>query len=98
MGGGVSASRHYCVENTDKSIDIEIVTDSPLLQSMLMFFTNPAFAAAQPGAKLVKIKGHKAIEKFSAQQRQGEINSVVASTMLVSIKGQGIDNMEDLMA
>ncbi len=70
MGGGVSASRHYCVENTDKSIDIEIVTDSPLLQSMLMFFTNPAFAAAQPGAKLVKIKGHKAIEKFSAQQRQ----------------------------
>lgn len=98
MGGGISASRHYYVENQDKSVDIEIVTDSPLLQSMMMLFTNPAFFASQPGAKLVKIQGQKAIQKFSQQDREGEINIVIGSRMLVSIKGQAIDSTDDLLA
>jgi len=98
MGGGISASRHYYVENQDKSVDIEIVTDSPLLQSLMMFFTNPAFFASQPGAKLVKIQGQKAVQKFSRQDREGEIDIVIGSRMLVSVKGQAIDNTDDLLA
>lgn len=98
MGGGISASRRYYVENQNKSVDIEIVTDSPLLQSVMMFFTNPAFFASQPGAKLVKIQGQKAIQKFSQQDREGEINIVIGSRMLVSIKAQAIDNTDDLLA
>jgi len=98
MGGGVSASRNYYVEDTDKSVDIEIVTDSPLLQSVMMFFTNPAFSASQPGAKLVKIKGQKALQKFDQQDREGEINIVIASRMLVSIKSRGSNNADDMLA
>lgn len=98
MGGGVSASRRYYVEGTDKSVDIEIVTDSPLLQSMMMFLSNPAFSASQPGTKLVKIQGHKAVQKFLAQDREGDISIVIGSRMLVSVKGQGIENLDDLLA
>ncbi|MDY0041184.1 MAG: hypothetical protein RBS57_12800 [Desulforhabdus sp.] len=98
MGGGISASRRYYVENQDKSVNIEIVTDSPLLQSVMLFFTNPAFFASQPDAKLVKIQGQKAIQKFTREDREGEISIVVGSRMLVSIKGQAMDNPDDLLA
>jgi len=98
LGGGVSASRHYYVEDTDRSVDIEIVTDSPLLQSVMMFFTNPAFTASQPDTKLVKIGGQKALQKFNSQDREGEINIVIASRMLVSIKSRGSDKPDDMLA
>jgi hypothetical protein len=98
MGGGFSASRHYYVEDSDKSIDIEIVTDSPLLQSVLMFYTNPAFHAGQPDTKLVKIQGYKAMQKFSAQDQGGEINIVLGSRMLVSVKGHGLDKIDPMTA
>jgi hypothetical protein len=86
------------VEDSDRSVDIEIVTDSPLLQSVLMFFTNPAFTASQPDTKLVKIGGQKALQKFNSQDREGEINIVIASRMLVSIKGRGSDKPDDMLA
>lgn len=98
LGGGISASRNYYVEDSDREVDIEIVTDSPLLQSMMMFFTNPAFTASQPGTKLVKIGGQKALQKFNPQDREGEINIVIASRMLVSIKSRGSDKPDDLLA
>lgn len=98
MGGGVSASRNYYVEENDRTVDIEIVSDSPLLQSVMMFFTNPAFTASQPDTKLVKIGGHKALQKFNQQDREGEINIVIASRMLVSIKSRGSDKPDDMLA
>jgi hypothetical protein len=98
LGGGISASRRYFVENGDKSVTIEIVTDSPLLQSVLMFYTNPAFFANQPDTKLVKIEGRKAIQKFSQQEQGGEINIVIGSRMLISIKGSALEAVDDMLA
>lgn len=97
MGGGVSASRHYYVEDSEKMVDIEIVMDSPLLQSVMMFYTNPAFFASQPGTKLIKIQGRKAIQKFSEGGDGGEINIIIGSRMLVAIKGQGLKTPDDMV-
>ncbi len=98
LGGGISASRHYFVRDSARAVDIEIVTDSPLLQSVLMFYSNPAFYANQPDAKLVKIQNRKAVQKYSAQDKEGEINLVIGSRMLVSIKAMGLDKPDDMVA
>lgn len=97
LGGGISASRHYYVEDGDRSVDIEMVTDSPLLQSVLMFYTTPAFYANQPDTKLTKIQGRKAVQKFSPQEKEGEINIVMGSRMLVSIKGSNLDSVDEMV-
>ncbi len=87
LGGMISAKREYRKEQS--SVTIEIITDSPALQSMLMVFSNPAFASAD-GGKLTKIKRQKAIIKYRPSRKDGEINIVVAKQYLVTIKGQKV--------
>jgi len=87
FGGGISAQRRY---RKDQSfVTIEIITDSPALQSMVMVFSNPAFASAD-GGKLTKIKRQKAVIKYRPSSKDGEINIVVAKKYLVTIKGQKV--------
>lgn len=62
---------------------------------MMAFITNPALLAAQPGNKLIKIKEHKAVQKFTNQEKEGEISIVIRSRMLVTVKGHGLDKIDD---
>lgn len=87
LGGMISAKREY--RKDQSSVAIEIITDSPALQSMVMVFSNPAYASAD-GGKLTKIKRQKAIIKYSPSRENGEINIVVANQYLVTIKGQKV--------
>jgi hypothetical protein len=93
LGGMISAKRKYKKDNS--SVTIEIITDSPALQSMVMLFSNPAYASAD-GGKLTKIKRQKAIIKYNPSQKNGEINIVVEKQYLVSVKGRDI-NENDLV-
>jgi len=93
LGGMISAKRKYKKEKS--SVAIEIITDSPALQSMVMVFSNPAYASAD-GGKLTKIKRQKAIIKYHPSQKNGEINIVVEKQYLVSVKGRNI-NENDLV-
>jgi len=87
LGGMISARREY---RKDKSfVSIEIITDSPALQSMAMLFSNPAYATAD-GGKLTKINRQKAIIKYKPSRKDGEINIVVGKQYLVNIKGRKI--------
>lgn len=95
-GGGLSVSRSYTKEDTRESIEIQILTDSPLLQSMTMFLTNPMMTTAQPDTKLVRIKGEKAVEKFSAQRKDGELSVVLEGKTLITVKGRRITDKEIL--
>ena len=52
FGGGITATRQYIKEKNN--ITIEIVADSPVLQSMMMMFSNPMYATSD-GGKLEKI-------------------------------------------
>jgi hypothetical protein len=94
FGAGVSASRNYTKE--DASVNIQIVTDSVLLQGMMVMFTNPVLAASD-GGKLEKISGQKAIVKYSEAEKKGGINIMVANRYLVTIEGSNVTK-DDLTA
>ena len=92
FGGGITAERQYSKDSS--SITVQIITDSPLMQGMMMMFSNPMFAASD-GGKLERIGRQKAIVKFDSTSKEGDLKIVVANRFLVSIEGQGITK-EDL--
>ena len=94
FGGGITAERKYVKGKNTVSIDI--VADSPMLQSMMMMFTNPMYATSD-GGKLEKIKRQKAIVKFNPETNRGDIKIVVAKRFLVTVKGNRT-TLEDLKA
>jgi hypothetical protein len=58
LGGGVTVSRDYTKGSS--TVSVEIVSDSPVLQSVLVMINNPMFAGAS-GGKLETVKGQRAI-------------------------------------
>ena len=94
FGGGVSAEGKY--KKKEGVVTVKFVTDSPMLQSMMMLFSNPMFATSD-GGKLEKINNQKAIVKFDAAGKSGNINIVVANKILVTVEGNDI-TQDDLMA
>jgi len=89
--GGVSVSRTYRKEDTRESIEIQILTESPFVQSMMTFLANPG-----ADSKPVRIKGEKALEKFSAQRKDGELSVVLEGKALITVKGRRITDKEIL--
>lgn len=96
MGGGVSAERSYRKDGADGRVTVTILTDSPMLQPMMMMFSNPMIAASS-GAKLETHAGQRAIVDFTPGDRRGEINLVVDNRILVTVKGQDVEK-DDLTA
>ena len=92
MGGGINAERRY--QRDDSSVTVKFVTDSPMLQGMMMMFSNPMFATAD-GGTLEKIKGQKAIIKFNTRDKNGSITIVVGNRTLILIEGNSVTR-EDL--
>lgn len=84
FGGGITAERKYV--KGKNNISIEIVADSPMMQSVMMMFSNPMYATSD-GGKLEKIKRQKAIVKFNTDNNRGDIKLVVANRFLITIKG-----------
>lgn len=87
FGGGVSASRSY--KKGDANVNISIMSDSPVLQGMMMMFSNPMFAGAD-GGKLERINRQKAIVKYNKPDQSGEITLAIASRFLVQIEGSNL--------
>ncbi|WP_045222545.1 hypothetical protein [Desulfonatronum thioautotrophicum] len=96
MGGGVSAERNYRKDGENGRVTVTILTDSPMLQPMIMMFSNPMVAASS-GAKLETHAGQRSIVNFSPNQRRGEITLVVDNRILVTVKGQHVEK-DDLTA
>ena len=65
-----------------------------MFQGMMQMF-NPAVVGST-GGKLQKIKRNKAVVKYSAENRSGEIFINVAKKYLIKIDGSNVDR-EDLM-
>ncbi|NOR25678.1 MAG: hypothetical protein GQ542_15080 [Desulforhopalus sp.] len=85
FGGGITAERRY--NNGDKSIQVNIVADSPMLQGIIMMMSNPMFATAD-GGKMERINKQKALVKFDPKTKSGEVQIIVANRFMVSINGQ----------
>lgn len=94
LGGGVTVSRDY--RKAGANVSVEIVSDSPVLQSVLMMVNNPMFAGAG-GVKLETLKGQRAVIKYDTGKKSGEVYVVVASRFVVTIKGRPAAR-EDLIA
>ena len=91
LGGGVNVKRTYS-KGTSK-VTVEIITDSPMLQGVMMMFSNPMFATSD-GGKLEKINGEKAIVKYRPDARRGEIQLVIVNRYLITIKGRTVSEEE----
>ena len=91
FGGAVTAKKTYRKDSS--SVTVEFIADSPMLQGMMMLFTNPAFATAD-GGRLEKIGGQRAIIKYKPDTKSGEIKIIVAGRFLISIEGDGITKKE----
>lgn len=89
FGGGVTVSRDYFTDS-GSSLSIEMVSDSPVLQSIMTMLNNPLFAGASGGI-INTIKRQRAIIKYDDKKRDGEINIVVASRFMITVKGHKID-------
>lgn len=94
FGGGISAERSY--RKDESSINIALISDSPMIQALLMMFTNPMFATAD-GGKLETINGQKAIVKYNTQDKGGEIQMVVDNRFLITVNGSEVAR-EDMSA
>ncbi|WP_372882123.1 hypothetical protein [Psychromonas sp.] len=94
FGGGISAEREY--SKGSSYITVQIITDSPLMQGMMMMFSNPMYATSD-GGKLERIGRQKAIVKYQSENKEGDINMVVANRFLVTIAGQRVTR-EELIA
>ena len=95
MGGIVSAKRTYH-HGDNSQVKIEIQSDSPLLQSLGMMFSNPMLLSSS-GAKLETIKGQKCAITFKNGGTSGDIKAIVDNRYLVSIEGSEISR-DDLLA
>lgn len=89
MGGGITATRSYY--KGDQSVEIELVMDSPMLQSVLMMFNNPSMIAMS-GAKLIKIQGNKAM--LRDEDGDVEIQLIINNNALFTIRGNSVSANE----
>lgn len=94
FGGGVTAEAEYTKGNS--RVNVTMITDSPMLQSVMMMFSNPMFVTSD-GGKLTKINGQKAIVKYKDENQRGEIQIVIANKILVTVEGRNV-SLEDLKA
>ncbi len=88
FGGMVSANREYTKGNSN--ITITVMTDSPMMQTMMMFMSNPMMATSS-GMKIKKVNGQKAVVEYSAKNNKGTMHIVVANKVLVTVNGNGVD-------
>jgi hypothetical protein len=86
-GGGTAVQRVF--QQGEKMVMVGFITDSMVLQSALMMFNDPAFAAAN-GGRFDKIAGNRAVVKYDSGDKSGEIGVVVNKRVLVSVRGSQV--------
>src|SRR5262245_56467298 len=83
---GMTVTRHY--RKDDKTIDVEVTANSPLLQMLAMLFANPAAITAE-GGEIVKYGVHKAILKKNGDNGQ-ELQILMHDKHLIKVTSQGL--------
>jgi len=89
LGGGTTVSRVY--KKGDARVEINIITDSPLMQSLGGMFANPMFAS---GGKLKRIKREKAMIEYNPDRHSGKVTLMVANRFLVTVEGRNVSEDE----
>jgi hypothetical protein len=94
FGGGTTLSRKYLKGNS--SISIEIITDSPMMQSVSAMLTNPMFASSND-TEMIRINREKGILKFTKEDKSGELTFLAGNKFMIMVKGQDGIEKDDLL-
>jgi len=86
MGGGTVVKRQYT--KGDSSIEVQIITDSPMMQTVAMMIASPMFVGG--GAKMIRINRQKAIIDYNKQERSGQIQMVAGERYLIVVHGNNV--------
>jgi len=89
LGGGISASRRYQDDGKGR-VKIEVIADSPLIQSLAMMLSNPMFLTSGKGGKLVRLQGHKAVLK--EQEQRAELQALIDNKVLVRVTARRVED------
>ncbi len=94
----VGATRIYYEEESDQSIEISIMGESPLLQQLRMIIQNPGL---QPGTKLeierIEGKRRKIAAKYSAEDMEGTLSlELEEAEIFITVEGWDISDKEIL--
>lgn len=94
LGGSSGVEKEYTQSGSGNRgrITITIMGDSPMLTGMMAMF-NPAIAGSD-GGRLQKIRRNKAIVKYDAQNRNGEVMINVAKKYIVTVKGRNVEKAD----
>ena len=79
LGGGTTVSRTY--HKADQQVDVQIITDSPMLQGMAMLINSPLAAAA--GMKTVVVGGRP----MSYAPNDNSFMTLVGGKTIVKVSG-----------
>jgi hypothetical protein len=79
FGGGLTASAEYRRERD--RIEVQIISDSPMISSMAMIFNNPAALGAQ--GKIKRIGREKVLIK-----NNGEMQTLIDNRIMVQVSGR----------
>lgn len=93
MGGMVSAKREYT--KGDAQVEIQVQSDSPMLQAMMSMLSNPMMLSAG-GAKLELVKGTKYAVTYDKQNKDGDAKAVIDNRYMVTVNGRDVSR-EDLI-
>ena len=86
-GIGTNIQRRYHKAD-DKSLTVDVMANSPMLQMIAMLFNNPAMITAE-GGEIVQYGPHKAILKKSGDNGS-ELQILMHEKHLVKVTAQGI--------
>ncbi len=92
MGGGISVSRDYKM-GEETSVSIEMVSDSPMLSSLMMMFSNPMFLGDK---KIVPVGSERAIEEWNETDKTGNLQIVVDNRVIFTVNGNNITGKDVL--
>jgi len=95
LGGGISASRKYKQDGGKGRASVEVMTDSPLIQSLGMMLSNPMFLQGGSNGKLVRINGQKAVLEEQADDR-AEVQMLVDNKILVKTEASRAENASQI--
>jgi hypothetical protein len=96
MGGGISASRKYKQDGSKGYAKVEIMTDSPLIQSMAMLLSNPMFLQGGANGKLILLQGEKAILKDPGKGK-AELQMLINNKILIKVEARRVDNAGEIV-
>ena len=90
LGGGITASQDYRQKSGRGKVHMEVMSDSPLLQSLGMMLSNPMLLQGGSQGKLIRFKGHKGLLKDRG--KRAELQAVINNKVLFQVRASGVDD------